>query len=155
MGKWKILGIVDEGVNDDIYILLEYWGFHGRNVDKFWVCLSGLLRILLNLRKLVIVLDSHSIPFVLDHFGLTYPLDVFMGMLLHHKQKKRGRIARATILSCCRPNKKKRPKKKRTEGVQAPTHTRKIYPSFFSQIGKYGNILGEITVVELKTLIIC
>jgi len=78
MGKWKILGIVDEGVNDDIYILLEYWGFHGRNVDKFWVCLSGLLRILLNLiRRLVflgilfLILVHFMLDLIILLFGMT------------------------------------------------------------------------------------
>ena len=33
MGKWKILDIVDEGVNSEECVLLEYWGFRGKRVD--------------------------------------------------------------------------------------------------------------------------
>ena len=33
MGKWEILGIVDEGVNSEIRILLQFWDFHRKNVD--------------------------------------------------------------------------------------------------------------------------
>ena len=90
---------------------------------KLLVSLSGLLGILLNLRKLVVFLDCHSMAFVLNFLGLSYLLDVLMAMLLHHKQKKRGRIARAAVLSLGRPNKKKRPKRKREEKGLKPTHT--------------------------------
>ena len=33
-GKWKILDIVDEGVNCETLILLEYWDFYPKNVDE-------------------------------------------------------------------------------------------------------------------------
>ena len=34
--KWEILGIVDEGVNSEIRILLQFWDFHGLNADDAW-----------------------------------------------------------------------------------------------------------------------
>jgi len=36
VGKWKILGIVDEGVNTETRILLQFWDFHGLTVDDAW-----------------------------------------------------------------------------------------------------------------------
>ena len=36
MGKWEILGIIDEGVNNETRILLQYWDFHRKCVDKVW-----------------------------------------------------------------------------------------------------------------------
>ena len=36
VGKWEILGIVDEGVNNETRILLQFWDFHGLNVDDAW-----------------------------------------------------------------------------------------------------------------------
>jgi len=36
VGKWKILGIVDEGVNSESRILLEFWDFYRKNVNKAW-----------------------------------------------------------------------------------------------------------------------
>jgi len=36
LGKWEILDIVDEGVNCETRILLEYEDIHGRNVDNAW-----------------------------------------------------------------------------------------------------------------------
>jgi len=32
-GKWEIVGIVGEGVNSKTRVLLEYWNFHGKNVN--------------------------------------------------------------------------------------------------------------------------
>jgi len=32
VSKWKILGIIDEGVNSETRTLLEYWSFHGKSV---------------------------------------------------------------------------------------------------------------------------
>jgi len=40
VGKLKILGIIDEGVNNETQILLQYWNFHGQNVDKTWILLE-------------------------------------------------------------------------------------------------------------------
>jgi len=34
VGKWKILGIIDEDVNNEIRILLQYWDFHSKNIDE-------------------------------------------------------------------------------------------------------------------------
>jgi len=31
-----ILGIIDEGVNNETRILLQYWDFHGQNVNEAW-----------------------------------------------------------------------------------------------------------------------
>jgi len=41
VGKWKILGIIDEGVNNETRILLQYWDFHGKSVDEAWSLLEG------------------------------------------------------------------------------------------------------------------
>ena len=40
MGKWEILGIVDEGVNSKIRILLQFWDFRGKSVDESWCLLE-------------------------------------------------------------------------------------------------------------------
>ena len=32
MGKWEFLGIIDEGVNGETRILLQFWDFHRLNV---------------------------------------------------------------------------------------------------------------------------
>ena len=40
VSKWGILDIVDEGVNSKIRILLEYWDFHGKNIDDPWYLLK-------------------------------------------------------------------------------------------------------------------
>jgi len=34
IGKWKILDIVDVGVNSKTQTLLEYWGFYGKSVNE-------------------------------------------------------------------------------------------------------------------------
>jgi len=34
VGKWEILGIIDEGVNSKIHALLEYWGFLPKSIDE-------------------------------------------------------------------------------------------------------------------------
>ena len=36
VGKREILGIVDEGVNSETRILLQFWDFHRLNVDDAW-----------------------------------------------------------------------------------------------------------------------
>jgi len=36
VGKWETLGIVDDGLNSEIRILLKYCGFHGQSVDEAW-----------------------------------------------------------------------------------------------------------------------
>ena len=40
VGKWEILDIFDEDVNNETRILLEYQDFHGRNVDDAWYLLK-------------------------------------------------------------------------------------------------------------------
>ena len=40
MGKWKILGIIDEGVNNEARILLQYCHFRGKSVDEPWSLLE-------------------------------------------------------------------------------------------------------------------
>jgi len=34
VGQQKILGIVDEGVDNETRILLQFWDFHGKSVDE-------------------------------------------------------------------------------------------------------------------------
>jgi len=36
VGKWEILGIIDECVNNETQILLQYWDLHGQNVGEVW-----------------------------------------------------------------------------------------------------------------------
>ena len=38
-GKWKILGILDKGMNNETRIVVQFWDFHGKNVDKAWCLL--------------------------------------------------------------------------------------------------------------------
>jgi len=38
--KWKILGIIDECVNNETRILLQFWDFHGKSVDEAWFLLE-------------------------------------------------------------------------------------------------------------------
>jgi len=40
VGKWKILGIIDEGVNSKIRVLLRYWDFQCKCVDETWCLLE-------------------------------------------------------------------------------------------------------------------
>jgi len=40
VGKWKILGNIDEGVNSKFRILLQYWDFHYKCVDEAWCLLK-------------------------------------------------------------------------------------------------------------------
>jgi len=40
VGKWKILGIIDESINNETQVLLRYWDFHGQNVDEAWSLLE-------------------------------------------------------------------------------------------------------------------
>jgi len=52
---------------------------------------------------------------------------------LGQSNKRRGRIARAAILSLGRPSKKKRQEKDKKKGL-SHTQEKNIHPSFFSQI---------------------
>ena len=38
--NWKILAIVDEGVNSEVGALLEFWGCHAKHVDDAWYFLE-------------------------------------------------------------------------------------------------------------------
>ena len=40
MGKWEILGLIDESVNSKTRILLQYSDFHGQNVNEAWSLLE-------------------------------------------------------------------------------------------------------------------
>ena len=40
VGKWESLDVVDEGVNNETKTLLEYQGFHGKNVGDAWYLLG-------------------------------------------------------------------------------------------------------------------
>ena len=40
LGKWKILCIIHEGVNNETWILLQFWDFHGKSVDEAWCLLE-------------------------------------------------------------------------------------------------------------------
>jgi len=40
VGKWKILGIIEEGVNNETRVLLQYLDFHGKNIDEAWSLLE-------------------------------------------------------------------------------------------------------------------
>jgi len=63
MGKWKILDVVDEGVNSETRTLFEYWGLLAKSLIRQGICLSGLLGIHFSLKKLVVFLDIHSLIF--------------------------------------------------------------------------------------------
>jgi len=62
VGKWKTLGIIDEGLNNETRIRLHFLDFHGKNVAKLFICLSGLLRTRLSLKTLVVFI---VIPFMI------------------------------------------------------------------------------------------
>ena len=69
VGKREILGIVDEGVNSETRILLQFWDFHGFLLMMHGLCLNGLYRIHLNLKRLVMFIDIHfpiHVRFTLD-----------------------------------------------------------------------------------------
>ena len=40
VGKCEVLGIIDEGVNNETRILLQFWYFHGKNIDEAWCLLE-------------------------------------------------------------------------------------------------------------------
>ena len=41
VGKWESFGIIDEGVNNETRILLQYSNFHRKVLMKLGLCLSG------------------------------------------------------------------------------------------------------------------
>ena len=40
VAKLETLDVVNEGVNNETQTLLEYWGFHGKNIDDAWYLLE-------------------------------------------------------------------------------------------------------------------
>jgi len=62
--KWEILGTIDEGVNNETRILLQFWDFHGKSVMKLGLCLSGLLGTRLSLKRLVAFMDMYFMIYV-------------------------------------------------------------------------------------------
>jgi len=40
VSKWEILAIVDEGVTGETRALLQFWGFHSKNVEDAWYLLK-------------------------------------------------------------------------------------------------------------------
>ena len=40
VGKWEILGIIDEGVNSEIRIFLQFLDFYGKNINEAWCLLQ-------------------------------------------------------------------------------------------------------------------
>jgi len=89
VSKWEILDIIDGGVNSVIRIHLEYRDFQVKMLMMHGICLSGWLRIHLNLRRLVMFLDIHflilarSIPdLIMLLFGVTY-INLLIMILIH------------------------------------------------------------------------
>ena len=76
VGKWKILGIIDEGVNNETQILLQFWDFHGRTVDEAWSLLEWVAwDSFLSLIRLVVFVDiifPILMPFMLDRTMLLF-----------------------------------------------------------------------------------
>ena len=66
--QWKILGIVEEGVNNETRILLQYWDFIVKILMKHEICLNRLLGTHLSLKRLVAFVDI-LFP-ILVHFML-------------------------------------------------------------------------------------
>ena len=69
MGKWEILGIVDEGVNSETRILLQFWDFYGLTVDDAWSLLEWVVRDSFEFERLVVFIDIHfpiHVHFTLD-----------------------------------------------------------------------------------------
>jgi len=75
VGKWKILGIVDEGVNKKTRILLQFWDFIVKMLMKLGLCLNGLLGIRLNLKRLVVFMVIHFMIHV--HSMLNHTMLIF------------------------------------------------------------------------------
>jgi len=71
LGKWKILGIIDEDVNRETQIVLEHWGFRCKNVDGCGICLSGLCGIRFEFKKASRV-SGYSIPNPFTFYSRSY-----------------------------------------------------------------------------------
>ena len=75
IGKWEILGIVDEGLNNETIILLQYWDLHRRNVDEAWCLLEWVAWDSLSLKRLVAFMDFYfmtHVHFMLDSTKLLF-----------------------------------------------------------------------------------
>ena len=59
VGKWEILGIIDEGVDSETQILLQYWDFHCLNVDEAWNLLEWIAWDSFEFKRLVVFLDIY------------------------------------------------------------------------------------------------
>jgi len=57
VGKWEIFAIVNEGVNNETRILIQFWDFHSKMSMKLGIYLSGLHGIHLSLKRIVVFLD--------------------------------------------------------------------------------------------------
>jgi len=88
VGKWDILGIIDEGVNNETRILLRYWNFHCKIIDEAWPLLEWIAWIRLSLKRLVIFRDViflFLVHFMLDHIMLLCGVTcVVLTIILHH-----------------------------------------------------------------------
>jgi len=88
-GKWKILGIVDEGVNNETGILLQYWDFHGQNVDEAWYLLEWITWDSFEFEKASCVsrffFPTH-VHSILDHIMLLFDVTyvILLTIILHH-----------------------------------------------------------------------
>ena len=75
VGKWEILGSIDDSVINETQILFQYWDFHRLNVMKLGLCLSWLLGTRLSLKRPVVFLDilfSIHGHFMLGHIMLLF-----------------------------------------------------------------------------------
>ena len=89
VGKWEILGIIDEGVNRKTRILLQYWDLHEKSVEEAWCLLEWIALNSLSLRRLVVFRDIlvpilvHS---VLDRIMLLFGVTcvILLTIILHH-----------------------------------------------------------------------
>ena len=59
VGKWKIVGIIDEGVNNETEFFYNFGIFIVKMLMKHGICLNGLLGIRLSLKRLVAFLDIY------------------------------------------------------------------------------------------------
>ena len=73
VGKWEILDIVDEDVNNETPPLLEHWAFHGKNVDKVWNLLEWIAWLSFEFEKASHFLDIHFLILVHSILDLIMP----------------------------------------------------------------------------------
>jgi len=73
VGKWEILGIMDEGVNNETRILYNFVIFMVKMLMKLGLCLCGLHGIHLSLKRPVVFMPIHLMTHVhsmLNHIML-------------------------------------------------------------------------------------